>query len=113
MKGPGLYGGSFYSIKEKEDLIRENIIRVLLTSPGERPMSSFGCKLKDFLLEQANVLREEAEEEVRKALQRWEPRISINNVFIDVVEERKARVKIDCIIKEDFRDFDFDTIIRF
>lgn len=113
MKGPGFYGEDFFRIKQDKDLIRENIIRVLLTSPGERPMSSFGCRLKDFLMEQSNVFQDEVEDEVSKAISRWEPRVALNNLEIEVVEANRARVKIDCTIRENFEDFSIDTIIRF
>lgn len=113
MKGPGFYGQEFYSIKSDKELIRENLIRVLLTSPGERPMSGFGCKLKDYLFEQANVLQQEVEDEIKKAVTRWEPRIKVNNVSATVNEKNTVRIHLECVIKETFEDFDFDTVIRF
>jgi len=95
MKGPGFYGQNFYIIKDEKELIRENLIRVLLTSPGERPMSDFGCRLKDYLLNQSNVLVQEVQDEIKKA------------------EEHAARINVVCKIKETFDDFNLDTVIRF
>lgn len=113
MKGPGFYGQDFFSIKTNENLIRENLIRVLLTSPGERPMSNFGCRLKDYLFDQANVLQQEVIDEVNRAVLKWEPRITINSVNVEIVEENAARITLSCQIKETLNDFNFDSIIRF
>lgn len=113
MKGPAFYGQEFFTIKTDKELIRENLLRVLLTSPGERPMSNFGCRLKDYLFEPSTVLQQDVEDEVIKAITKWEPRVTIRNISVELVEERTARVKIDCMIKENFEDFNLDTILRF
>jgi phage baseplate assembly protein W len=113
MKGPGFYGQNFYIIKDEKELIRENLIRVLLTSPGERPMSDFGCRLKDYLLNQSNVLVQEVQDEIKKAITKWEKRIEVQNVFVELVEEHAARINVVCKIKETFDDFNLDTVIRF
>ena len=113
MRGPGFYGQDFFSIKSDKNLLRENLIRVLLTSPGERPMSSFGCRLKDYLFEQANVLQQEVEDEIRKSINRWEPRLIVDSISLDIVDKNAARIMINCRIKETLENFDFDTVIRF
>lgn len=112
MKGPGFYGQEFFSIRSDEELIRENIIRVLLTSPGERVMSNFGCNLKSYLFEQSNILLQEIEDEIKKSINRWEPRVLVNNILIEEVEENTVRLKIDCTIKENLNTFSLNTTIR-
>jgi len=113
MKGLGFYGQDFLTIKTNQELIRENLIRVLLTSPGERPMSQFGCRLKDFLLEQSTVLRQDVESEIRKSITKWEPRVSVTGVTAEITEENTAKINITCQIKETFEDFNLNTVIRF
>jgi phage baseplate assembly protein W len=112
MKGLGFYGENFLVFKSDKNLIRENIIRILLTSPGERVMSNFGSRLKDFLFEPENILAQEVEGEIRKAISLWEPRVEIINIFISEVEKNTVRLKLDCLIKETLEDLNLDTIIR-
>ncbi len=59
---------------------------ILSTAPGERPMRpEFGCGVHDFVfdtIDAATVGR--LETEVRSALDRWEPRISVEEVDFDL-----------------------------
>jgi phage baseplate assembly protein W len=51
---------------------------ILSTAPGERPMRpEFGCGVHDFVFDTI-------ETEVRSALDRWEPRISVEEVDFDL-----------------------------
>lgn len=113
MKGLAFYGQEFLVIKEGQDLIRENLIRILLTSPGERPMSDFGCRLKEYIMEPSNILKQDVDREVKRAISRWEPRIEVRSVSADIVDDHSASIKLECMIKETFQDFNFETTIRF
>jgi uncharacterized protein len=59
---------------------------ILSTAPGERPMRpEFGCGVHDFVfdtIDAATVGR--LETEVRRALDRWEPRIVLEEVEFDL-----------------------------
>jgi uncharacterized protein len=59
---------------------------ILSTAPGERPMRpEFGCGVHDFVfdtIDAATVGR--LETEVRIALDRWEPRIEVEDVDFDL-----------------------------
>ncbi len=59
---------------------------ILSTAPGERPMRpEFGCGVHDFVfdtIDASTVGR--LETEVRSALDRWEPRISVEEVEFDL-----------------------------
>jgi uncharacterized protein len=59
---------------------------ILSTAPGERPMRpEFGCGVPDFVfdtIDAATVGR--LETEVRSALDRWEPRIEVEDVDFDL-----------------------------
>lgn len=112
MKGLGFYGEDFLVIKSNKDLIRENIIRILLTSPGERVMSNFGSRLKNFLFEPANVLAQEVEGEIVKSIRLWEPRVEVRGISINEVEKNAVRLTLECVIKETLEDLNLDTIIR-
>ncbi len=114
MRGPGFYGQDFFIMKSEQDIVKENIIRILLTSPGERVMNnSFGCRLKNYLFDQPNVLSQEVEDEIKKSVGRWEPRVIVKRVEVVVEPGNVARVKVFCILKETLEDIKLDTAIRF
>ena len=76
----------------EEKSIREAIWIILATSPGERVMRpDFGCGIHDlvFALNGAETVGR-VQKEVRAALIRWEPRIAV----IDVTVEVKGRGEV-------------------
>ena len=84
---------------EGEQNVRESIAIILRTRPGERVMlPEFGCDLEQFLFEPNTVSTLRLiQEEVQRALTRFEPRIELDNVH---VESRllDARVLVDVTI---------------
>ncbi|RKN35821.1 GPW/gp25 family protein [Streptomyces hoynatensis] len=64
--------------------IEEAIRLVLATSPGERPMRpEFGCRLHDYVFAPADAgTAGQLAAEVRRALDRWEPRIEVADVVV-------------------------------
>ena len=70
---------------EDED-VREAIAVILGTAPGERPMRpEFGCGIHDYVFESVDAyLVGRIEQEVRRALDRWEPRIDVVSVDLSV-----------------------------
>ncbi|MEE1927543.1 GPW/gp25 family protein [Streptomyces sp. TRM 70351] len=69
--------------------ITESIRLILATAPGERPMRpEFGCGVHDYVFAPADENTAGAlAYEVRRALDRWEPRIEVTEV--DVVLDRQ------------------------
>ena len=66
--------------------IVESIRLILATAPGERPMRpEFGCEIHDYLFDtlDANTVAK-MEDAIRSALQRWEPRIEVQQVEFDL-----------------------------
>jgi phage baseplate assembly protein W len=57
---------------------------VLSTQPGERPFRpEFGCPLKNYVFEGPTVeVRAEIAREVRTSIERWEPRVSVDDVSV-------------------------------
>lgn len=85
-----VFGQVEMSAEEKS--IREAIWIILATSPGERVMRpDFGCGIHDlvFALNDAETVGL-VQREVRDALIRWEPRITV----IDVTAEVKGRGEV-------------------
>jgi phage baseplate assembly protein W len=81
-----------------EDHVDQAIGLILSTVPGERAMRpDFGCALHNLTFESIDapcVAR--IESEVRSALDRWEPRIEVLSVDLDLsgVDERAVLVSI-------------------
>ena len=114
MQGPAFFGEDFFVIKEDNDLIRENITRILLTSPGERVMNvDFGSRLKQFIFENANVLQSEVEEEIRNSITRWEPRAEVKQVSASVISDNQVKVELYLINRGTLENFDYDALIRY
>ncbi len=84
MKGVGFYETDFMKIKEEDDLIAESIIRILTTSPGERPnRPSFGCELRKLVFEnQAAIQVDDVKRIINKAISTFEPRVNLKNIDI-------------------------------
>ncbi|MCS6844217.1 MAG: GPW/gp25 family protein [Caldilineales bacterium] len=64
--------------------VRESICIILRTRPGERLMRpDFGCGLDRYLFEPATVSTLRLiQEEVKAAVQRWEPRVALDDVIV-------------------------------
>ncbi len=67
-----------------ENEIQQAITIILGTAPGERVMrSEFGCRIHEYIFAPANAVTASAvEREVRLALDRWEPRITVQDVDV-------------------------------
>lgn len=65
--------------------IEQAIGVILSTVPGERPMRpEFGCRIHDYVFAPTDGTTANAiGAEVRAALQRWEPRIDVEDVFVN------------------------------
>ena len=74
------------ALSRDHDDVEQAIGIILTTAPGERPMRpEFGCGVHDYVfdvIDAATLGR--MEEEVRRALERWEPRIDVLRVEFDL-----------------------------
>ena len=88
--------GSIALVTEDRE-IAEAIRLVLATSPGERPMRpEFGSRLAEYVFAPANATTAgQLANEVRVALERWEPRIDVGNVDIGFDAAAAGIVYID------------------
>lgn len=64
--------------------VRESICIILRTRPGERLMRpDFGCGLDRYLFEPNNISTLRLiQEEVKRAILRWEPRVTLNDIQV-------------------------------
>jgi phage baseplate assembly protein W len=76
-------GGGF-ALVSREREIAEAIQLILATAPGERPMRpEFGCGVHDYVFAPADEnTAGRIAFEVRRALDRWEPRIDVTDVEV-------------------------------
>jgi uncharacterized protein len=74
----------------REREIEESIGLILRTAPGERPMRpDYGCAIHDYVFAglDSDVAGRMAHE-VRTALLKWEPRITVQDVLITLADDR-------------------------
>jgi phage baseplate assembly protein W len=114
LKGLSFYDEIFLTIKEDEEILKENITRILLTSPGERTNNPlFGSNLRNFLFDLGLVMREEVESNIVTAINKWEPRVTINSI---TTEERPTEnvfvIHLECLNNDTLEEFTFDQILR-
>jgi phage baseplate assembly protein W len=77
--------------------ITEAIRLILATAPGERPMRpEFGCGVHDYVFAPADEnTAGRIAFEVRRALDRWEPRIDVTDVVVGFDDEDTGVLYID------------------
>jgi len=81
----------------REEIDVEQAIRIILsTAPGERPMRpEFGCAVHDCVFEriEADTLAR-IDQAVRVALDRWEPRIDLEDIVFETRREGELLVHL-------------------
>jgi len=77
-------------------LIEAGIHQILNTTPGERRMlPEFGSRLKYLIFDpHDDILYTEIGREVIRAVERWEPRVVLENVQIQPIEGNEHAVKV-------------------
>jgi uncharacterized protein len=88
-------GSIALSTGERE--VIESIQLILATSPGERLMRpDFGCAIHDFVFAPADAAAAgQIAYEVRMALERWEPRVTVSDVVVRFDETDRGRLLIE------------------
>ncbi|MBK6871296.1 MAG: GPW/gp25 family protein [Kineosporiaceae bacterium] len=91
----GAGGGLALVSQERE--VEEAIRLILATRPGERPMRpEFGSRLADHVFAPANAATAgRLAYEVRTALDRWEPRITLDDVEVDFSDAQDGVLYLD------------------
>jgi len=93
-------------VEEGPEKVRQAILIVLETEPGERIMNpAFGCALRGYLARPNSVsTRALIQRDVEIALRRWEPRIDLVAVEVTEGEDRAlARIEISYLHVRDGR----------
>ncbi|MEM9514371.1 MAG: GPW/gp25 family protein [Actinomycetota bacterium] len=81
--------------------IEQAIYLILSTTPGERPMRpEFGCGLADFVFESITPATfGRIASAVEQALDRWEPRIDVDDVVVGPDPDRAGAVLIEVVYR--------------
>ena len=85
------------ALVHREREIEESIRLILATAPGERPMRpEFGCGIHDYVFATADgATAGQIAYEVRMALERWEPRIDLEQVAVSFDAELDGVLYVD------------------
>ena len=88
--------GGIALARDEQD-IDQAIQLILGTAPGERPMRpEFGCGVHDFVFDSIDAITVgRMEEAIRSALDRWEPRIQVQNLEFDLSGADSGLLTID------------------
>ena len=88
--------GSIALVSGERELV-ESIRLILGTAPGERPARpEFGCDIHDLVFAPADAATAgQIAYQVRSALERWEPRIVLDDVLVDFADAARGTLYID------------------
>jgi uncharacterized protein len=94
--------GGLALVRAEED-IAEAITIILGTAPGERPMRpEFGCGIHNYIFETVDAYTmARLEQEIRIAIDRWEPRIDLIDVEfgLDRVDHGEVVIEISYVVR--------------
>jgi phage baseplate assembly protein W len=85
------------ALSRSHDDVDEAIRLIVGTAKGERPMRpEFGCGIHDYVFEAIDSYTlGRIDYEIRLSLDRWEPRIDINDIEFDTSEAELGKLIID------------------
>ena len=114
MKGIGYFGEEVFIIKQDLSLLEESILRILLTVPGERVDNpNFGSKLQNYLFDLSSIFIEEARADIYSSISKWEPRVTVSNVSVDIIDVNTASIRIDATVKATLEELSIQKIISY
>lgn len=111
--GVGIYNNDWFAIKTGKPLLYESMIRILMTSPGERVMRpNFGAGLRNNLFELVTPdYLQDLAISIHASILQYEPRIKVKEVITEHDEsENIIRIKIISVKDEDPNDTETITL---
>jgi hypothetical protein len=89
-----------FSVVKNENAIKQSIKNLILTGFGERPFQpTKGSRLRQMLFENFDVfMSEELKEEILNVVARFEPRVVVNEVRLEVDDTNNLEVEVDYTI---------------
>lgn len=114
---PIFNGKTILPFQTDERLIKNDILQLLLTSPGERIMrSNFGCDIRPSLFESnTEKNRRYIKRQIYEAITTYEKRVSIKESDISVTTDKSNENAINITIRCNYtpQNFDNSFIISF
>jgi phage baseplate assembly protein W len=103
---PPFFGGpqNILSRQEDEQIIKNDILQLLMTLPGERVYNpTFGVNLRNVVFEQLDdELITKLKSEISTQIARFDPRVIVNSVSIDKDEANQLiQVRVALIMRND------------
>ncbi|SHN34112.1 hypothetical protein SAMN05216268_1427 [Streptomyces yunnanensis] len=85
------------ALTDDDNEIEQALHLILATAPGERPMRPrFGCGVHQLVFEPLNAATAgRLDQEIRTALDRWEPRITVDNIAIATDDTHPGLLYVD------------------
>lgn len=80
------------SLKRDDQAIKQSVLNILLTNKGERPFDpNFGSNIRSLLFDNFDpIVGTLLDEEIRRTLRNYEPRIRVESVDINDASDRNA-----------------------
>lgn len=113
---PFLSNGSWLSFQQDERLIKNDLLQLLLTSPGERVMKpNFGTNIRRFMFENITEARlKSLRSNISTAIERYEPRVNVKNLDVREIGENAIAITIQAsLITDPSREFFFQVQLQF
>lgn len=93
--GIGFYDKEFCQVLKSTDLLKENIIRILKTRPGERVNNlSYGSRLQEYIFSNSSLAVEDILVEIKSSIERNEPRVSVSRVVLEKNKDETVSISI-------------------
>lgn len=93
---PTIGSSGDFQVSQDIEVILQSIYVILNTPKGSRIWQpKFGCNLKNYVWDLLDdTTFENIQESVRNALEQWEPRISVNDVEVDKVDDVSKAISV-------------------
>lgn len=98
--------GGFFTMGEGVALLRQSILQILMTLPGERPMlPQFGTNLRRLAFSQNDaIMKNEIEREIKQGINKFEQRVIVNNIKVETVDDNKVKITLSYSPKNDYQN---------
>lgn len=114
---PFLVNGRILDYQEDDRLIKNDLIQLILTSPGERVMRpGFGTNVRKTLFNGITTgSMTSLRSNILEAIAKYEPRVTVNNlVILSNPEENKITIQIEAALNlEQNRELNFELDVQF
>jgi phage baseplate assembly protein W len=114
MNGITFYDDEFLTISEDIKIVVEDLKRLLLTTPGERPNNTeFGCHLKSMLFEYGSDIGADGIRVVKNDIKKWLPNLEVRRADLLFKDDHIATLSLTLLDYSTREAFDYDLSLNF